>query len=286
MTPMGIQSLNIPFDVYADHEGTNASELILLDKTSLAHVKHKRDGGKEKESGCRDFGRAFHSMLLEDKQDFVIHPIVYPATPKKKGDPVEMKDWNWNATYCKEWAAGQEREILSHAESDALVAMVKSVRENEELADAIKGARNEVSIFAEKNGWKYKGRIDTLTVPGGPIIDFKSTTNAKPEKFVRQAYDNGYFLQSAFYLDLCAMCDDRRDEFWFVAIEKTAPYAHSIVKLKDGPVSFIGMGRAKYLCALSALKQAVKDNEWPSYRSIEAELVASPWMAKEMELTA
>jgi hypothetical protein len=281
--PEGIQSLGIPFDIYADHEGTNATELIIVDTKSLAHAKHRRDGGPEKESDCRDFGRAFHGMLLEDRQDFVVHPLVYPATPKKKGDPVEMKPWTWTANYCKDWAKAQEKEVLSHAESDALMGMIAGLRKNEELSDAIKGARNEVSIFAEKNGWKYKGRIDTLTASGGPLIDFKSTTNARPDKFVRQAYDAGWFLQTAFYLDLCKMCGDRRDEVWLVAVEKTAPYAHSIIKLKDGPVSFIGLGRARYLCALSSLKQAVKTNCWPSYKSIEAELVAPAWALKELE---
>lgn len=287
--PEGIQSLNIPFDVYSDHgvenkDSTHATELALLDRTSLAHVKYKRDGGKEKESDARDFGRAFHAMLLEDRQDFVIHPLVYPETPKKKDAPVEMKDWTWAANYCKAWAKDQgDKDILSHAEADALVGMIAGLRANPELAEAIKGARNEVSIFAERKGWKYRGRIDTLTVAGGPIIDFKSTTNAKPEKFVRQAWDSGYFIQAAFYIDLCKMCEDPRDEFWFVAIEKTAPYAHSIVKVKDGPVSFIGLGRARYLCALSALKEAIKTDRWPSYHSMEAELAASTYMLKELE---
>ena len=283
ITPEAIQAFNIDFESYANHEGANATELIIVDTKSLAHAKYKRDGGKEKESDCRDFGRAFHGMLLEDRQDFVVHPLVYPATPKKKGDPEEMKDWNWNANYCKDWAKSQDKEILSHTESDALMGMIAGLRSNPELAEAIKGARNEVSIFAEKNGWKYKGRIDTLTPRGGPVIDFKSAVSARPDKFVRQAYDNGIFLQAAFYLDLLKMCGDPRDEFWLVAVEKNPPYAHSIVKLKDGPVSFIGMGRARYLCALSALKQAVKTSSWPSYKSVEAELVASTYMLKELE---
>ena len=278
MTPQGIKTLNIPFDVYADHEGTNSSELVLIDKTSLAHAKHKRDGGKEKESDSRDFGKCFHSLLLEDRQDFVIHPLVYPVEKTKKPKP-----WNWNSNWCKDWASKQEKEVMSHDDADSLVEMVKSVRSNEELSEVLPDSQTEVSIFAEKNGWKYKGRIDTLTAPGGPIIDFKSTTNARPDKFVRQAFDNGYFMQAAYYLDLCAMCDDRRHEFWFVAIEKMAPFACSIIKLKDGPISFIGMGRARYLTALSALKEAVKSGKWPAYRSIEAELAATPWMIKEIE---
>lgn len=283
ISPEAIIAMNIAFDAYAAHEGINQTELNMVDRMSLAHVKHKRDGAPEKESDERDFGRAFHSMLLEDKQDFVIHPLVYPSSdkPVKASQPV-MKPWNWNANYCKNWREEQALDVLSHAESDALMGMVASVRDNEELNAVIKNARNEVSIFAEKNGTKMKARIDTLPV-SGPIIDFKSTTNANPQKFVRQALDSGYFLQAAFYLDLLALADDRRSEFWFVAIEKTAPYAHSIIKLKDGPVSFIGMGRARYRCALSKLKQAIKDDKWPSYASIDAELVAPVWALKEME---
>src|ERR1700694_2689836 len=121
-----------------------------------------------------------------------------------------------------------------------------------------------------------KARTDTLPA-SGPILDFKSTASAKHDKFVRMAYDSGYFLQAALYLDLLALCGDKRDEFWFVAVEKNPPYATSIIKLKDTPVSFLCMGRMRYRTAIHKLKDALRTGNWPAYGSIEAEIAASPW---------
>lgn len=272
---------DLPFEDYAKEPGISASVLKVIDKSSLAHAKLQIDG-KGKESDALDFGKAFHAMLLEDKQEFVVHPLVYPSEVKKE---VIEKPWNWTANYCKDWAAHQDKDILSHQESDDLMAMIQEIKANETLSELFKGARNEVSVFVEKNGIKFKARIDTLPLVG-PILDFKSTTNAKPEKFVRFAYDNGYFLQAAFYIDVLKLADDDRNEFWFTAIEKTAPYAHSIVKMRSDVISFMEMGRIRYKRALTQLLDAKDSGKWPSYAPVDAEIVASPWMIKELEASA
>lgn len=266
------------FEDYQKAEGINGSILNVVADSSLAHAKAVMDGLVESDSDALSFGRAFHALLLEGRQDFVIHPEVYPTDDKK----TPFKKWSWNANYCKEWEAQQTKEVMSHAESDHIVSMVKSLRANSELEEFLKGGKCEVSLYSDKNGIKVKGRLDLLTVHG-PIIDFKSTTNARPEKFVRQAYDAGYFLKAAFYLDLLALCGNRRKDFWFVAIEKAYPYSHSIIKLSDCPISFIEMGRRKYREALSKLLYAIQTNQWPDYGSIDGELAASPWMLKELE---
>lgn len=275
---------DLPDPVYRAEEGFTSTILKVVDRSSPFHAKAVLDG-LVKESDAFDFGKAFHAMLLENKQEFVVHPLVYPATPKKKGDPVEMKDWNWTANYCKEWSKDQEKDILSHQESDDLMAMVQGIRADGQIDELCHGAKNEVSVFVEKNGIKYKARIDTLPI-SGPILDFKSTTNARPEKFVRDAFDKGYFLQAAFYLDVLALAGDKREEFWFVAVEKSRPYAHSIIKLRSDVVSFLALGRMRYQNAIRAMLKAQKNNAWPGYDAVDAELVASPWMLKELEQSA
>lgn len=274
----------MPAEDYLAVVAINSGKIIATHNSSLAHVKAKMDGTTEDQSDAKDFGRSFHAMLLEDRQDFVIHPLVYPIEEKKQ---VIEKPWNWNANYCKDWAAHQAKEVMSHKESDAMMGMIQSVRCNSELNEAVKDSKNEVSVFVEKNGIKFKIRIDTMP-PKGPLIDFKSTTNAKPEKFVRQAYDNGYFIQAAFYLDVLKMAGNSRDEFWFVPIEKETPYVHSVIPLRENinGMTFLAMGRRRYKEALSRLLKAMETGEWPAYETVEPEMVASPWMRKEIEEAA
>ncbi len=272
---------DLPDAGYRAEEGITATILKVVDRSSPAHAKAVIDG-QIKESDAFDFGKAFHAMLLENRQEFVVHPLTYPSEIKKE---IVHKPWSWNANYCKDWAAHQLVDVLSHDESDDLMGMIQSVRSNSELAKLCQGAKNEVSVFAEKNGIKFKSRIDTLPV-SGPILDFKSTTDANPQKFVRQAFDKGYFLQAAFYLDVLRLTGDERKEFWFVAIEKEKPYAHSIIKCASDVVSFIALGRIRYQNALRTLLKAKETGKWPSYAPIDAELVASPWMLKELEQSA
>lgn len=276
---------DLPFDEYAAAPCINAGLLKKIDKTSLMHAKAMIDGKIIRDSDALDFGKSFHAMLLEGKQEFVIHPLTYPGDPigkpKFPGQKID-KPWNWTANYCKDWAKEQAKDILSHGESDDLMAMIESVRSDEMLASYMKDAKTEVSIFAEQNGVKFKARIDTLPLTGA-IIDFKSTTNARPEKFTRTIYDNGYFLQAAFYLDILNLCGDKRKDFWFVGIEKTYPYAHCTVSLFDEFSSFISAGRKRYKAALRLLLEAQKTNQWPAYGLIHGEEHATSWMKLEID---
>lgn len=268
------------FEDYKKAPGINGSLLKIVDKSSMVHVKAAMDG-KVDSTDEQDFGKAFHALLLENRQDFVIHPDAYPGKKKEDGtDP----NWNWNANFCKEWAKGQELPILSHAEGDDLLGMVQSLRSNDRFSAHLNDSKCEVSLFAEMGGVKVKARIDILP-SHGPVIDPKSTGNAEPVKFMRLAYDLDYFMKAAFYLDVLNLCGDKREEFWLVAIEREYPYAHSILAFKDVPISFIEMGRIRYRNALAKLTNAIKTNKWPSYGVTEAELVASPWMLKELELS-
>lgn len=270
---------DIPFEDYKAAPGINSGILNKAANFSMKHVKAMLDGKLKDDSDSKSFGRAFHSWILEDKQDFVIHPLQYPSA---KG---EMKDWTMASKWCQEWASSQSKEVFSHDEADSLLGMVESVRSNPEIVSIMDGAKSEVSLFVMKNGIQFKARIDTLP-KSGPIIDFKSAVSAKPEKFVRQAFDNGYFLQAAFYLDLLAELGDKRQEFWFVPVEKTYPYATSIIKVRDGLFSFKELGRRRYRDALAKIMACVKSGIWPSYDATEPEMVATAWMNKELEEAA
>ena len=261
--------------------GINSSLLKVVHSQSLAHAKAIIDGKGKEPSDEMAFGSAFHALLLEGRQHFVIHPDVYPSGDKKKPE----KDWNWNANYCKSWAEKQTKPIFSHEEADNLLAMTSVLREDKLIEPLLAGSRSEVSIYAEKNGISLKARLDALPV-SGPILDFKSTGNAEPKKFVRQAWDSGYFLQAAFYLDLLEKAGDARKDFWLVAIEKKYPFAHSIMKLSRGPISFLDMGRRQYSDALHSLIEAINKKTFPAYGAHEAELHAAPWMVKELEAAA
>lgn len=272
---------NLPFEEYKARPGINGSLLKIVDEFSLKRVKAEIDGKLESESDAMDFGTCFHSLLLEGRVDYVIHPETYPSP--KEGE----KKWIWSANFCKEWAKEQgDKIILSKAEALSIEAMVEAVSDVPELREHLNGDR-ELSVFGERDGMPVKCRLDLLTkADTGPVIDFKKTRSAEPGKFLKQALEKRYTMQAAWGLDVLRLAGVKRTAFWLVGIEDKAPFDVSILKLNDRGCSFLRAGRVLCRQAFKKLKNAYAENHWPSYGAHDAEDYAKPWMMQELEKTA
>lgn len=272
---------DLSYEEYAKRPGVSSSLLKLVASESLATVKATLDGRIAKESDALDFGKAFHSLLLEGKTEYVIQPATYPSI--KDGE----KAWNNNAKYCEKWHEDQVLPVLTATEDRSLRGMVEAIQRHEELVPYLNG-QTELSIFTDgPKGNKLKARIDLLpSEETAPVIDFKKSRSANPSKFVKQIFDLKYYLQAAFYLDVLKMGGISRKEFWFVSIEDAEPYNIYIAKLVDMPMSFIALGRKEYREAYSKLRNAIETNKWPSYDSSEAEAFVTSWMQQTIETTA
>lgn len=277
---MSIES-NLPFEEYLKRPGITATLLKAVAKESLRSVKFLLDGNS-KESDELDFGRAFHALLLEGKDEFVEQPRTYISTTVKKGEN-PVKPWNANSKTCRAWMSEQKLPILTSNEVEDLHFMVQAVKDCAEIKSFLKG-RSELSIFTDVKERKLKIRIDLLPDDlNGPVIDFKKTRSADPVKFVRQIFDLKYYIQAALYLDVLRIAGIERKEFWFVAVEDKAPYNVFIAKMPNGPIGFIELGRKEYREAYHKLMNAINTNNWPSYGIADAEQYLSPWMMQSLE---
>lgn len=282
---------HMPYEEYAKHPGVNASLLATISNYSLAHAKAELDGKRKIESEDLDFGEDFHALLLEDRKTYVVHPDTYPA-PKdhakvkkgeiQEGDPLP---WNWGANYCKAFYSKNTElgwHCISSGDELDLRGMVESVRNHPDLQN-IQG-RHELSVFVEHDSIMLKGRLDILPDSLPVIIDLKSARSAKPEDFVKSAFNLGYHIKAALYLDIARWAGlGARQEHWFAAVEKDAPYACSVVKYLDTETSFLRFGRRLYRNALAQLIQARKTGRWEGYQTCEAEMHASKYMLEALE---
>jgi PDDEXK-like domain of unknown function (DUF3799) len=272
---------NLPAEEYRKRLGVNASLLKTVHAQSLKHAKAQIDG-LENESDAKDFGTAFHSLLLEGKQDFVVHPETYMSSDKI---PV-AKPWNWNANACKAWEAAQEgKTILNKDGAKALDSMCAAAKDALTCVELI--GDTELSVFAEKDGMPIKARIDLLPKDeNAPVIDFKKVRSAEPRKFLRQCYDLGYHIQCAWILDVLRLAGIPRDEVWLVGIEDKEPFATCTLKFSDEPISFLRLGRIHARAAFMKAKAAYESGRWPDYGITAAENHAMPWMLQELEQTS
>lgn len=265
----------LSYDDYAAFPGVSATALKIAYMHSMAHVRAYMDGTFEKRSAALDFGKAFHSLALEGKEDFIQHPASYT---NEKG---EVKKWSGNAAVCKEWLRENPGYVVDEDEETSLRAMQKAVEPH-----LIFKSKFEVSIFSELEGLPVKCRLDMLTDgDDDPIIDLKTCADANPEKFMREALRLGYHLQAAWALDVLRLAGIKREEFRFVAVESKPPHGVCVLRFLDQEVSLLRVGRIRYKEQLRKLKQAIEKNDWPSYGTVWAEEFAPAWMKRELELT-
>jgi hypothetical protein len=279
----------MPYEEYAAYPAVNGSLLAMVHSESLRTVRAYLDGKRKWESDEMDFGSAFHALLLEGKEEFTEQPETYPAPAKhakvkkgevKEGDPLP---WNANAGVCEQWLLDNPGTVLTKSEVVQVRGMVDAVRAEEELTKLLSG-KSEVSVFVRKAEEHFKIRVDLLPDdPKAPVIDFKKTKSAKPEKFVRQIFDLSYCLKAAFYLKVLRMAGIDRKEFWFVGIEKDYPHDTYVSKLRPTGLGMLEYGSSISKKAYLKLMAAYKRNYWPSHGAGDAEDHITPFMMSKIE---
>lgn len=108
------------------------------------------------------------------------------------------------------------------------------------------------------------------------IIDLKTTDNAHPNDFGRSAVKYRYDVQAAWYYDGHHFVTGREpDAFVFICIEKTKPFAISVLYADN---NLLELGRKKYQRDLATYAECIKTNQWPAY-PIEAQPLTLPQWA-------
>jgi len=227
------------------------------------------------ETAAMLLGRAFHTLILEPElfdAEFAIWDGPSRATTKGK----EM------------WAEFQ----IEHAGKDVITpkqevdarAMAKSALAHPGARVLLDGATREQSLFwrDEETGVLCKCRHDCI-LPDGTGVDFKSTIDARREKFFKSAYDLGYHRQGDFYSEgrRRALGIDDAPFIWF-AIEKTPPFA---VKLHFMDEAQAELGNVEWRKAVRIYAECDAAGKWPAY-SPDIEALGLPaWAAKPTEIT-
>lgn len=262
--------------------GSKEYRMSRSDLMEFARCPHRWVCGySRKDSGATDWGSLMDRLLLDplgiDK--IAVKPAQYPATPKKKGDPIEMKNWSGNSTWCSEWKAEKEREgftVVSRAELDDCEAAIRNIREDESIAKLLSGASHQVEVRAD-----YVDRETGVVVPvkclidvvpsrdgafSGCLSDFKTARNGALGSWARFVHGFGYHIQAGMYLDLweAANPEDRREEWRIFGCESERPYEPFKRFLS---LEFIGLGRIAYQNALRRYARCLASNAWPGYDS-------------------
>jgi hypothetical protein len=260
--------LNMPADKYHALPGTSASTLRAYWKQTPAHAKVFLETHKETPAMIR--GTVAHQLLLEPEKGLAgvaVLPDTYPGEDAK-GRTVQ-KDWNGNATYCRDYIASAKLAGLLPIKSDEYLHAVRAVQSvlNGPAGEYYTEGWGEVSVIVhdEPNDASVRCRIDWLPRHHRVIADLKVTQDASEEDFAKTVWEQGYHIQAAVNLDAwnaVAGQDDPRTHFDFIAVEPFPPYAVKVHRLSQRMIA-LGRMHAAELLALHC--RCVLANHWPAY---------------------
>lgn len=286
----------MPFSEYCKTPGLNQS----LVKTH--HEDYEGCGAKfhyfanhpdTKDTKAFQFGRAFHSLLLEpdefqnlyrvmdaDTCEKIFHEIKsagYKSKSKaqymqcesyKEMSETGARGFTSSAAY-KAWIADDpDREVISAEDHESMRRMVIALMNNPDVAETLEGTNlkdcEATALWAYKipSGVEFqlKARFDILCVDDA-LIDAKTCRTVSWRRFRGDVDRFGYDIQAAFYLDAAKAVGHERKRFGFLAQEKTPPFLNCIHWMPDDWVKY---ARRKYRTTLSEIAENIRLNDWPN----------------------
>jgi len=251
ITKTGIRpALSFPDYLLADGVSNSLLTAAITPQHAVAYLT---DTDKRVETEPHRFGRLSHTRILTPELCRTIeHPEQYETGKRKiethagglKQSVAEFKDWNWNSRVCKDWREAKRAqgfEPISAKDEERLKRMSDAVYSHAGAAGLLASLKSrEVTCFSKmKIGQRdilCKMRADF--VPKNALADYKTTVDASPAAFQKSIAEFGYHRQAAFYRFVWNACHNakettraRRQSFFFVAQEKTAPFAVAVYEM-------------------------------------------------------
>lgn len=228
------------------------------------------------ESDTFDYGTAAHAMLLEGSQSGLM--------------VVEADDWRTKAAReLRDQARAEGKTPILTRQLNRVKTMVAVAKEfvaQSEIAGAFDAGKPEVTLVWTEGTAYCKARLDWLTDDRAIVLDYKTTTNAEPEAFIRQMVGMGYDFQAAFYMRGLFAVSEAAPEpypypaFSFLAQEVEAPFACSLVGLSE-PLREIAALKVER--AIMLWMDCMAKNEWPCYPTRICYAEPTTWQMKEHE---
>lgn len=257
-------------DYHADKEYMSATTLKEAAKT-MAHLRHYLYEKEKERKSHFDFGNAFEIALMDvmngtdefDSSCALFDDLQRPEIEK-----------NFNSTLNREWkkdffdtnkykyilnASGQESK-------ETMDFMLESCWKTPNIQLLLKNTDYQKTIFwtDEETGIKLKTRPDVCKINKQVIIDIKTTKDASPNAFKRDAANYDYPLQAITQIEgvIKSGLMSEVDYYYWLAIEKNAPYNAQIYHFTHEDRDW-NHDRFRYI--LERVKEAMDSDIWNGY---------------------
>jgi hypothetical protein len=204
--------------------------------------------------------RAIDRLSKHDSDDFARNPYAFffrktigykkePTEAMKLGTALHMKTLQphlFESNYAvipvsikqkrgKEWETFQEehegKECIKLSQFQQIIGMTSSLINSagcKQVFSETPYSDRELVLTSEIYDVPIKSKVDIFCQKHGLIADVKTTSDASPDAFMRQASDLGYDVQAAFYLMNAEACGLNVDKFGFFVVENEPPYTTGV----------------------------------------------------------
>jgi len=262
---------NLPIREYHSSEAISHSGIVRLLRSPEHYLQYRTESVEP--TPAKEFGSAFHHFILEPEvfsREFVLAPKFDRRTKEGK---LAAEKWD---------EENEGKHPLTAEQMDTLAAMRASVFNHAGAARMLSEGEAETSLFwtDECTGLPCRIRPDWMGKFG--IADLKTACDAGREGFGKAIASFGYDVQAAFYIDGVKAVTGKPADFYFIAVEKNAPFATACYVASR---EMVEVGRAKYRGALELLKWCQNNNSFPGYQpGGEIETIDLPRWAADFEI--
>lgn len=213
------------------------------------------------------FGRAFHCFILEPTK-FLQRFIVRPDWDARTKAGKELRD-----TFT---AMAGSRTFLTQDDIDVLNRMRDSVMAHPTARNLVVGGTAEREIAWTDPATKLQcgARLDFDIHELSAAVDLKSTDDANPRTFARSVATYRYHVQDVHYRDGMNLIGERRDHFFFIAVEKEAPFGVSVCYCDDAAIERGADLRER---DMKTLANCLARGEWPCYSNDLQPIALPAW---------
>jgi hypothetical protein len=260
--PVNEYAIKAPDCDYDSIDAIRNSELNYVEK-SPAHW-HAYKQGLIKSTPAMLTGTQLHLAVLEPEKFNELWTIKEDARSK-------------NGKLINQVNLDAGKILLSETDFETYLGIISSLSKSEFVRTVLHYAECEKTLMWGRNGLKFKAKIDCFLNWGkykvlgsgleyGAIIDFKFVRDAEPNSFIRSAEKYGYDRQLAFYAYGARINriinSEKQFKCFIIAVEKTPPYAFSIIELSEETLM---LGKMKYEKLIKDWQSIQEINNFPSY---------------------
>lgn len=280
-----IVSENTPIEVYAAEKAKRGTPEFVVRAHVLSELLRNAQrwvrGYESPDSKALKFGTLLDCRVLTPREYHRRYCVLPPDAPRRPSKAQLNAKEPSLATlvaieWWKNWKKENPGEEISSDLDGAVTAATFRLSEDETITDLIQSSKHQVMIVAE---WVDKGTglvvplkclIDIVPPADHPLFsnslwDLKTTANASPRSFSRDAQKYRYDIQGSFYLMLYnAATGEQRSDFGHVVLENYHPYEYRT----PPPLlsqRFLDYGRMSFQAALGIYCRALNTGNWPSY---------------------